>query len=40
VDIFQQLLALEAEFGPPPKCTAVIEQTIDYYKKVMLHMHM
>ena len=37
VDMFQQLLALEAQFGPPPKYTAVIEQTVDYYKGVMLH---
>ena len=35
--MFQYLLALEAQFGPPPKYTAVIEQTIDYYKGVMLH---
>ena len=34
VDIFQQLLALEAKYGPPPQHTAAIEQIVDYYKQV------
>ena len=37
VDIFQQLLALEAKYGPPPRYTAAIEQIVDYYKQVYIY---
>ena len=34
VETFQNLLELEAKYGPPPQHTAAIKQIINYYKQV------